>query len=203
MKVLYAKKTDVPLKIEDERWNLIKEEKLDCFNQNNNSTYPETVVKLCWSEKGLAVKFHSMEKNALARYSGKNEPVYLDSCVEFFFNPNPTSDRRYLNFELSAGKGLLIGLREKRKDKKYLDFQTEMFDVETEIHNGDWYGKLFIPFSFILRYYDIIENVFLGNFYKCGDETEIKHYLSWNKVETDRPDFHRPDCFGKIILIGR
>ena len=154
MKVLYANKTDVPFKIDDERWNLIKEEKLDCINLNGNSTYPETDVKLIWSEKGLTVKFHSMEKKVLARYSGKNEPVFQDSCVEFFFNPNPTADRRYMNLELSAGKGLLIGLRENRKDRKHLDFQKELFDVETDIHDGEWCGKLFIPFSFILDYYN-------------------------------------------------
>lgn len=34
-----------------------------------------------------------------------------------------------------------------------------------------------------------------AGFYKCGDETGRPHYGSWQKVETDAPDFHRPEFF--------
>ena len=39
-----------------------------------------------------------------------------------------------------------------------------------------------------------------ANFYKCGDETQKPHYLSWNPVKTSKPDFHRPEYFGKLIF---
>jgi hypothetical protein len=35
-----------------------------------------------------------------------------------------------------------------------------------------------------------------ANFYKCGDDTSKRHYLSWNPVKTAKPDFHRPEYFG-------
>ena len=38
------------------------------------------------------------------------------------------------------------------------------------------------------------------NFYKCGDKQVEPHYLSWNPVLTDNPDFHRPEYFGKVIF---
>jgi hypothetical protein len=37
-----------------------------------------------------------------------------------------------------------------------------------------------------------------ANFYKCGDGTSVPHYLSWNQVITETPDFHRPEFFGEI-----
>jgi len=37
-----------------------------------------------------------------------------------------------------------------------------------------------------------------ANFYKCGDELQTPHFLSWNPVRTERPDFHRPDFFGVL-----
>ena len=37
-----------------------------------------------------------------------------------------------------------------------------------------------------------------ANFYKCGDDTTKPHYLSWNPVKTENPDFHRPEFFGTL-----
>ena len=39
-----------------------------------------------------------------------------------------------------------------------------------------------------------------GNFYKCASATSEPHYLSWNPILTDKPDFHRPDFFGDIYF---
>ncbi len=37
-----------------------------------------------------------------------------------------------------------------------------------------------------------------ANFYKCGDELQTPHFLSWNPIEIEKPDFHRPDFFGTL-----
>ena len=39
-----------------------------------------------------------------------------------------------------------------------------------------------------------------ANFYKCGDKTAHPHYLSWSPIDTPKPDFHRPEFFGELIL---
>ena len=39
-----------------------------------------------------------------------------------------------------------------------------------------------------------------ANFYKCGDKTAHPHYLSWSPIHTEKPDFHRPEFFGELIL---
>ena len=41
---------------------------------------------------------------------------------------------------------------------------------------------------------------FWGNFYKCGDDTSIPHYGSWNPIALPAPDFHCPVHFGTLIL---
>ena len=38
-----------------------------------------------------------------------------------------------------------------------------------------------------------------GNFY-CCDETLHPHFGSWNPIKAPEPDFHRPECFGRLIL---
>ncbi|MDE6498583.1 MAG: hypothetical protein K2L21_07985, partial [Muribaculaceae bacterium] len=39
-----------------------------------------------------------------------------------------------------------------------------------------------------------------ANFYKCASATSQPHFLSWNPIATTKPDFHRPEFFGTLIL---
>jgi hypothetical protein len=39
-----------------------------------------------------------------------------------------------------------------------------------------------------------------GNFYKCADDTENPHFLSWNPILLATPNFHCPDYFGGIFF---
>jgi hypothetical protein len=39
-----------------------------------------------------------------------------------------------------------------------------------------------------------------GNFYKCGDALESPHYLCWNHIKTEQPDYHRPEYFGELLF---
>ena len=41
-------------------------------------------------------------------------------------------------------------------------------------------------------------DVIKGNFYKCGDKTAHKHYLSWSPIDLDSPNCHCPEYFGVI-----
>lgn len=40
----------------------------------------------------------------------------------------------------------------------------------------------------------------MANFYKCGDDMPVRHYLSWNPIGLERPNFHSPHFFGKLIF---
>ncbi len=39
-----------------------------------------------------------------------------------------------------------------------------------------------------------------GNIYSCASAIGSPYYLSWSPIDTPRPDFHRPDFFGYLIL---
>ena len=40
-----------------------------------------------------------------------------------------------------------------------------------------------------------------ANFYKCADDTDSMHFVSWSPIETENPDFHRPDFFGELYFV--
>lgn len=181
-------------------WEGVSKARIDCVSFSPKAINPMTTVKGVYSDKGLTVLFQSDEKNVLARYKGVNEKPWTDSCVEIFFNPCPTLSDKYFNFELSAGGGLLIGYGEERGNRLRCDFTLDIFDIETEIKSDGWTAKLTIPFSFVLKYAEEFHNVFSGNFQKCGDETQSPHFVVWNEIKSNIPDFHKPEFFGKFIL---
>ena len=181
-------------------WEGVSKARIDCVSFSPKAINPMTTVKGVYSDKGLTVLFQSDEKNVLARYKGVNEKPWTDSCVEIFFNPCPTLSNKYFNFELSAGGGLLIGYGEERGNRLRCDFTLDIFDIETEIKSDGWTAKLTIPFSFVLKYAEEFHNVFSGNFQKCGDETQSPHFVVWNEIKSNIPDFHKPEFFGKFIL---
>ena len=39
-----------------------------------------------------------------------------------------------------------------------------------------------------------------GNVYKCGDNLPVPHFISWNPIKTENPDFHRSEFFGEITF---
>ena len=42
--------------------------------------------------------------------------------------------------------------------------------------------------------------VWKANFYKIAENSTNPHYITWSVVENDKPDFHKPEFFGKIIF---
>ena len=120
--------------------------------------------------------------------------------MEFFFIPN-TEDENYINIEATAGAVPLCYIGKEREGRKSIKPIEEGLEFKSLIEFGrGWRLYVFIPYSFIRSRYSSVSTEMRANFYKCGDETEIEHYNTWNKVETPEPDYHRPEFFGKVIL---
>lgn len=179
-----------------------------------DKTYmPRTFAKIFYTSRGMHVFFKSYEKRITATYLQTNDPVYLDSCVEFFFNPNPEKDKRYFNLEMNPFGTFLIGIGEGRYDRKRIDdLSPEILQVSTSVtpqtidnYSGDfWTVQYTIPFSFIEKYYGKLQvgtgYKMKANLYKCGDETFYPHFGSWNPINLEKADFHCPEFFGDLVF---
>lgn len=161
------------------------------------SPAPITSFKMLRGKEGVSLLFDSEERALRCEISEENGAVYTDSCLEFFFKPD-IHDPRYLNFELNPKGVLHLAIGEGRRGRTLLDTDRSIFNIVSDARDGDWRLKIYIPDSFILGLYDKISSVCKGNFYKCGDKTDHVHFGAWNEVETEKPDFHVPDFFGKI-----
>ena len=163
----------------------------------------EARAQLCHNGQVLFLRMEAKETDILARLTGPLDQVCNDSCLEFFFAPMQ-ADARYLNFEVNPLGNVYLGFGAERPTrvrqivKKPAPFRTETFRTE-----DGWGFVMEIPLSFVRLYFP--EAAFAGtaacNFYKCGDETVSPHYLAWNPLSSDKPDFHRRWDFGMIAFL--
>ncbi|OGO91715.1 MAG: hypothetical protein A2Y17_13155 [Clostridiales bacterium GWF2_38_85] len=163
---------------------------------------PKTYAKLIYvKNKGLALRITCEEKNPKAVYTKFYEPVYKDSCVEMFVTFDGVS---YMNIEMNSNGATLIGFGSSRHGRTHIDQLIPIPEVKAEKSENTWNAEIFLPEADILKLYPDFKFEsgarFKGNFYKCGDETEIEHYGMWSPVGTEKPDFHRPEYFGDFII---
>ena len=163
------------------------------------SPSPITSFKLLRGPEGISLLMCSEEKNQRAECLEQNGMICQDSCMEFFFKPDPL-DLNYFNFELNP-KGILhLAIGNGRHGRTLIDESRETFKIQTKQREEEWAVKLYIPEAFVLRYFKRIAPICKGNFYKCGDLTDHEHYGTWSEVEVEKPDYHVPDFFGRIEM---
>lgn len=166
---------------------------------------PEVFAQLSYDDEGFIVKFTIGEKNPKRTKTAHFESVHLDSCVEFFANFKPADGDYYFNFETNANGVMNVAYRSSRYDSVLLSFEdVNSFGITPAIFSDHWEVGYKIGFDFIKKYikdFDIAKcDKIKGNFYKCGDEADLKHYISWNPVGVPTPDFHRPEYFAEILV---
>ena len=167
--------------------------------------YESRVALFAVSGLGIFVHFNAYEPSPRAVFTKRDDPVYNDSCMEFFFQPF-ADDERYINFEINPNGAYLSAVGCDRTSRTFL---SELSDCEPKVsaHVSDsgWSAELFVPEKLISdvfgRNFSVDETEYIrANFYKCGDLTPSPHYASLFPVNTPEPDYHRPEFFGKIFF---
>ena len=171
---------------------------------------PLTTVCAAHSKTDLYL-LYQVHGNCLRAVNTKdNENVHEDSCVEFFVKIPESDD--YFNFEFNCSGVCKAARHFKTRENFVYLAPDQMAEIERWSSIGkrafnelsglfSWELCVRIPFHLMDMDPDNMPAKILGNFYKCADATEQPHYVSWNPIQTERPDFHRPECFGAIYLV--
>ncbi|SEK58051.1 Carbohydrate-binding family 9 [Parapedobacter koreensis] len=169
---------------------------------------PSVHMKIAHTPDSLVLAYLVKEKHVRAKYRNTNDPVYRDSCVEFFVS---FDGERYYNLEFNClGTGLIGYGTEDKSGRRLLPKHT-VEDIKTYSHikaqnsnRGDteWQLLLNIPFSVfdVHRIHSLAGMECMGNFYKCGDELPMPHFVSWNRIDSPVPNFHLPQYFGELFF---
>ncbi|MCQ2148050.1 MAG: hypothetical protein MJZ16_11110 [Bacteroidales bacterium] len=169
---------------------------------------PSCKASIAFGDEGIAVVFDVRGYDLKAEVLEDNGKVYKDSCCEFFILSQ--DGKSYYNFEINcigtlhAALGPDINTREllpeadMSKIVRYSNLKKEK--VNKPDGNYYWRVAMVIPFEVIGIDPSNLPESISCNFYKCADETNHPHYVSWSPVGTEKPNFHAPDYFGKVIL---
>ncbi|MDD4817859.1 MAG: carbohydrate-binding family 9-like protein [Victivallaceae bacterium] len=196
-------------------WNGANVAELSHSRPESSPEAPSASVRMLYNSKGLFGRFQVRGEYVRCAAEKFQDPVCLDSCVEFFVEP--AGNRGYINFEFSgSGVFLCSHITDcKRTPNGFAAFEMLSPDDASNIVSAptlprktdgfgmpvDWELGFFIPFTvFEKRGFKApgSGDVWRANFYKCGDKTPFPHWLAWRPV--DELNFHLPRCFGEIIF---
>lgn len=172
---------------------------------------PEVSFSIGHDNNCLFIKYYVVEAMVKITYHKPNDPVYKDSCVEFFIAFN--GEREYYNFEFNAIGTCKLNFGTNRHNRKVISEKLigtikYLATIQNQ-HDPDgkpgvqWDLTLMIP---VKAFSEHKINSLSGkqcsvNFYKCGDDLPVPHFLCWNNIKSLSPDFHVSEYFGRMRFL--
>ncbi|MCF7791756.1 MAG: hypothetical protein K9M56_07140 [Victivallales bacterium] len=211
---LINKTEDFSELLENSCWKNADEFCISNWPWHKNEAYTPPIVsgKALYSNNRLYIKFKVKENFTKAVNTCYQDMVCRDSCVEFFVMCN---NKEYFNFEVNAIGTLLLCFGKDRHNRTPISDKdaTEIIITTSlpkrklinAINLPEYQVACSIPFSLFTKYSKtekpVSSTLWNGNFYKCGDLTPEPSWGCWAPIKTEKPDFHRPEYFEKLIFV--
>jgi len=170
---------------------------------------PRMEFRVGYDDGGLHVHLKCWETNPKVAYIGRNNSVWNDSCMEFFFSPSADLSAGYFNCEMNSHPSMLLhyGLRPGDESRVCVEWPDEAFDLTCTKDAESWALHVYLPFAMVQKYVPGFAPasgmVLRTNVYKCGDETDVPHYGCHFPIDASvvtEPAFHVPEFFGEMEL---
>lgn len=183
-------------------------EYINVINWEEYPYQPIVAFDVARSDFYLYIRYFVKGNSLKALYEVDGSPVYTDSCVEFFMQQ--VGEKSYYNFEFNCIGTCDASHRESRDIKKslspeeyasirrYSTLEHVGFPEKLGIHS--WELIVAIPFRVMGLDPENLPEKIMGNFYKCADDTQFPHFVSWNPIDLPSPNFHCPEFFGEIYF---
>lgn len=203
--------TNPPLELVAETLDLeIAPLQLEEVNWDEFSYKPEVTVQIAYNEDELFLRYQVNEQSVKADITESNGRVWTDSCVEFFLSPEGNNE--YYNLEMTCIGTALLGFRKPGEEPVHAtEEQIATIRRISSLGNlpfperkeqTEWQITIAIPWKVYFNHAlkPLPGMKMRGNFYKCGDELSVPHFVSWTKIRTDNPCFHAPEFFGGLDI---
>ncbi|MFA5328538.1 MAG: carbohydrate-binding family 9-like protein [Prolixibacteraceae bacterium] len=181
---------------------------LEIVNWEEFPYKPDVTLQIGYNEEELFLQYKVNEQSVKAEITQSNGRVWTDSCVEFFLSPEGNDE--YYNLEMTCIGMALLGFR--KKGSEAIHASEEQIATIRRISSlgarsfperkvqTEWKITIAIPWKAFFKHSlkPVSGKKMRGNFYKCGDELSVPHFVSWTKIKTEKPSFHEPDFFGGL-----
>ena len=182
---------------------------LENVNWKESFPYKPQVQFRVWHDgASFNIEYKVREQGTRALQTVLGGPVYEDSCVECFIQPDP-ADPRYYNFEFNPIGMMAMACRTGRFDPEDAP-QKVLESVRIEATAGrepfderfveEWGLNISIPASALFNsgVKDFSGRRMKMNFFKCGDGLKVPHFVTWAPIDTPKPDYHRSEFFQPV-----
>ncbi len=175
----------------------------------------QTVAKMLWDEKFLYVSYRCEDAHISAEQTEHDSPVYQDDCVELFTAPNPLRPNDYFNIEMNVNRAFLDrhhpdgpGVKPKgnwnAKGVRIAVTVDGTLNDDSDV-DRDWILEAAIPFA---NFAGVAQHtppepgdVWHLNLNRLGGKTNPQ-FSQWSASKTERPSFHVPAGFGRVVFGG-
>lgn len=188
-----------------EAWETAKPIRFNTDWQGKNADPKlETEVRLLWTPEKLYLKFCARYKTltifADAEPNGRRDHLWDRDVVEVFLQSDRSQLHRYKEFEFSPN-GYWIDLDIDSRHGQDLKSGLRS-TVTVDAKNDTWTTLAALPMKSIVSQFDPKAPWYL-NFFRVEGANEPRFYSSWRPTETQKPNFHVPEKFGKLIFEQR
>lgn len=201
--------TSPPLELISETLDMeIEPLRIETVNWEEFPYLPKVSVQIAYNDHELFLQYKVTEQSVKAEITETNGRVWTDSCVEFFLSPEGNDE--YYNLEMTCIGTALLGFKKKGEPaerateelitgiRRISSLGTKPFPERKK--ETSWQITTAIPWEIYFKHQlkPVSGKKMRGNFYKCGDELSVPHFVSWTKIKTAKPSFHMPEFFGGL-----
>ncbi|NQV75894.1 MAG: carbohydrate-binding family 9-like protein [Bacteroidetes bacterium] len=200
-----TQKVDVNDKWNESGWKGLKSVKIQNYMGEIPAFKPKAEAKMTYDDDYIYVIYRVKDRYVKSITEKINGPVWKDSAVEFFFSPEADNPVNYFNLEINCGGTPLLHHKKNRptvEDIQKIQIKASLPKVvDPEITEPvTWTMSFKIPLSMLEKYTNVVRPKpgvsWRANFYKIAEINSNPHYITWNKIQNDKPQFHLPQFFG-------
>jgi hypothetical protein len=155
----------------------------------------------------LFIKYFVREDAIRAVYRKTNDPVYKDSCVEFFIAFG--NEDNYYNLEFNSLGTCRFGYGSGRENRTMIpEAVSRKIKRQAVLTIAPGSGEAGVAWELTLQipvqafcfhqHTSLLNRQCRVNFYKCGDDLPAPHFLAWAPITSLEPNFHQPRFFGAL-----
>ena len=166
----------------------------------------ETVVKACWDDAALHVRFDCVDTHVVSSFVNRNDPIYEQDVVEVFIDESGMG-MNYIEIEVSPNNVLF----EANITCKHRNLPRE---INVDLNEGEQWLTTNVEaneqrrvYTLSIPYHIFSEPPTVGtewrvNLYRIDESKEgVKEYQAWSP--TGYVDYHVPGRFGTFRFVQR
>jgi alpha-galactosidase len=186
----------------DSAWEIAAPIRFDTDWQGLNGD-PEraTQVRLMWTAETLFLRFDA-KYQALTVFAdddieGRRDHLWDRDVCEAFLQPDPSQFRRYKELEV-APNGFFIDLDIDAGAGSGRDLSSGL-RRRVDSASKTWRAVLAVPMKAFVERFDP-KATWRANFYRVEGPAEPRFYAAWQPTRTEKPSFHVPEAFGRLVF---